>query len=163
MQYRFFTVPVWDSGEAGAELNRFLNGHRILAVERQFVQDAGNSVWAICVTFETGETALPMRGSPVPRRGKIDFREILSEPEFAVFARMRALRKERADAEGIPAYAVFTNEHMAEMVQKRIVTAAALQAISGIGEARVAKYGGPFLAMIKDAALPEPEPEDRES
>ena len=53
------------------------------------------------------------------RRGKVDFKEVLSDPEFAVFARLRALRKERADAEGVPAYALFTNEQLAEMVQRR--------------------------------------------
>ena len=31
-----------------------------------------------------------------------------------MFARLRALRKERADGEGVPAYALFTNEQLAE-------------------------------------------------
>ena len=63
------------------------------------------------------------------KRGKVDFRDILTDAEFAVFARLRAARKERADADGIPAYAVFTNEQLAEMVQKRITSATALRDI----------------------------------
>ena len=48
-----------------------------------------------------------------------------------MFARLRALRKETADAEGVPAYALFTNDQLAEMVQRRVVTAAALREIAG--------------------------------
>jgi superfamily II DNA helicase RecQ len=71
-----------------------------------------------------------------------------------VFARLRALRKERADADGVPAYAVFTNDQLAEMVQHRAVTAAALREIAGVGEARAEKYGAAFLAVLTEAALP---------
>ena len=104
MQYRFFTIPIREPDEGMAELNRFLAGHRILAVDRQFVQDASNSAWAICISFDSGEATQPGRSASMARRGKVDFKDILSEPEFAVFARLRALRKEKADAEGVPAY-----------------------------------------------------------
>jgi hypothetical protein len=35
MAYRFFQVPIRDSGVAGEELNRFLRGHRVLSVDRR--------------------------------------------------------------------------------------------------------------------------------
>jgi superfamily II DNA helicase RecQ len=162
VQYRFFTIPIREPDEGMAELNRFLAGHRIMGVDRQFVQDASNSAWAICISFDSGEASSPGRSASMARRGKVDFKDILSEPEFAVFARLRALRKEKADAEGVPAYAVFTNEQLAEMVQKRTVSAASLREIAGIGEARVEKYGDAFLAVVKEAALPERAVEDRE-
>ena len=54
----------------------------------------------------------------------------------------------------MPAYAVFTNEQLAEMVQRRVTSAAALREIAGIGEARVEKYGPAFLDLIEQAALP---------
>ena len=147
MQLRFFTIPVYGGGEAADELNRFLAGHRILSVDRQLVQDGGNSAWAVCVGFmPTGE------GRPqAPRRGKIDYREVLSEPDFAVFARIRALRKELADNEGVPAYALFTNEQLAEMVQRRVQSPSALREITGDGAARVEKYGERFLGLLREA------------
>ena len=77
-----------------------------------------------------------------------------------MFARLRALRKERADAEGVPAYALFTNDQLAEMVQRRVTSDAALRAIPGVGEARVEKYGEPFLHILKEAALPEAAADD---
>jgi superfamily II DNA helicase RecQ len=91
----------------------------------------------------------------VGKRGKVDFKDLLSPQEFAVFARLRAMRKDHADAEGLPAYAIFTNEQLAEMVQRRVHSATALGEIPGVGEARVEKYGQAFLNILKEAALPE--------
>ncbi|MBX3516757.1 MAG: HRDC domain-containing protein [Rhodospirillales bacterium] len=141
---RFFNVPVLDGDEAAEEVNRFLGAHRIVAIDRQFIHDGANSAWALCITY-----LQPSTRPPPGRRGKIDYREVLSEPDFAVFARLRALRKTLADREGVPAYALFTNEQLAEMVQRRVRTAAALREIEGVGEARVEKYGKEFLTILQ--------------
>jgi superfamily II DNA helicase RecQ len=149
MQLRFFTIPVHAAEEAADDLNGFLTEQRILGVERQLVADGANSVWTMCVTFEQSGTR-----PASAKRGKVDFKDILSPPEFAVFARLRALRKSMADAEGVPAYALFTNDQLAEIVRRRVSTAAALREISGVGQARVEKYGKAFLEVLKQAALP---------
>lgn len=142
-----------DGEQQAEELNQFLAAHRILAIDRQFIQDGPNSAWALSVTYiEPGS-----RPPPTIRRGKIDYREILSEPDFAVFAKLRALRKTLADREGVPAYALFTNEQLAEMVQRRVVTATGLREIQGVGEARVDRHGEAFLAILRaevPAAMP---------
>jgi superfamily II DNA helicase RecQ len=149
MQLRFFTIPVRGGEETADELNQFLGSQRILAVDRSFVQDGANSAWALCVSYEPAE-GRPQTG----KRGKVDYREVLSEQDFAIFARLRSLRKELADSEGIPAYALFTNEQLAEMVQRRVQTATALREISGVGEARVEKYGESFLHLLCEAFSP---------
>jgi superfamily II DNA helicase RecQ len=152
MQFRFFTIPIFGADDVATELNRFIAGHRILAIDRQFVMDGPRSIWAVCVSFDEGGAAATARPA-MGKRDKVDFKDVLSAPEFAVFARLRALRKERADAEGVPPYAVFTNEQLAEMVQRRVASAAALREIAGIGEARIEKYGAAFLDILKEAAL----------
>jgi superfamily II DNA helicase RecQ len=152
MQLRFFTIPIHAGEDAAAELNSFLAGHRILAIDRHLIADGASSAWAICVSFdEGGAAATRLAGS---KRDKVDFKDVLSAPEFAVFARLRALRKEKADAEGVPAYAVFTNDQLAEMVQRRVISTTALRAIVGVGEARAEKYGEAFMQIVKEAALP---------
>ncbi len=91
MQLRFFTIPIHGGESTAEELNRFLAAQRILAVERHLVQDGGASAWAVCVAFEpAGEGGRP----PTTRRGKVDYREVLSEADFAAYARLRSLRKE---------------------------------------------------------------------
>lgn len=76
---------------------------------------------------------------------------MLSEPDFVVFAKLRALRKALAEKEGVPAYALFTNEQLAEMVQRRARTLTELREIDGVGEARVEKYGKDFLGILQAA------------
>ena len=49
----------------------------------------------------------------------------------------------------MPAYALFTNEQLAEMVQRRVRTLAALREIAGVGEARIEKYGEDFLDILR--------------
>ena len=51
-----------------------------------------------------------------------------------MFARLRQVRKEMAQAEAVPVYTVFTNEQLAQMVQARATTRAALEKIAGVGE-----------------------------
>lgn len=147
---RFFTVPVCDGDQAAEEVNRFLGAHRIVAIDRQFVHDGPNSAWALCITYVQSSNR-----PPTGKRGKIDYRDVLSEPDFALFAKLRALRKTLADREGVPAYALFTNEQLATMVQNRVRTMNALREIDGIGEARVEKYGNDFLALLQAAEVPE--------
>jgi superfamily II DNA helicase RecQ len=82
---------------------------------------------------------------------RTDYREVLKEQDFAVFAQLRSLRKAVAEREGVPAYALFTNEHLAEMVLKRAATATALGTIEGVGKARMEKYGALFLDVLGKA------------
>lgn len=145
MQLRFFTIPVRGGDEVAEELNRFLAGHAVLAVDRSFVQDGGNSAWALCVSFEPAGAGRPQLG----KRGKVDYREVLSEQDFAVYARLRTLRKALAEAEGVPAYTLFTNEQLAEIVQRQVRTREALGQISGVGAARVEKYGESVLSLLR--------------
>lgn len=47
----FFTVPVHGGEEASAALNAFLSSHRVIALDRHFVQDGHNSAWSLCISF----------------------------------------------------------------------------------------------------------------
>lgn len=146
MKHRFFTIPANAPDAAQEELNRFCAGQRVVSVDKQFVQDAQRSYWALCVCYLDGQ-----EGPKAAAKGKIDYREVLNEQDFAVFAKLRTLRKELADGEGVPAYAVLTNEQLAELVQRRVQSAAALREIAGVGEARVEKYGEAFLRLLREA------------
>ena len=54
MQLKVFVLPVKNLGEAEAEMNAFLRGHRVLAVKKEFVADGGNSFWSFCVEYLDG-------------------------------------------------------------------------------------------------------------
>jgi superfamily II DNA helicase RecQ len=147
MKYRFFNIPTMIPDDAQEAVNRFCVAHRVVSVEKQFVQDAERSYWALCVCYLEPES-----GPVSPRKGKIDYREVFNEPDFALFARLRNLRKTLAEQEGVPAYALFTNEQLAAMVHQRVTSKAALAAIDGVGTARIDKYGEAFLALLRQQA-----------
>ena len=113
MQIQFFQVPVHASQVDG--LNRFLSTHRVTSIERQFVSDGANSFWSICVTFESGD---PPQTS-IQQKGRVDYRDVLTEEQFSIFAKLRVLRKELSERDKVPPYSIFNNEHLAEVVRRR--------------------------------------------
>ena len=146
MKYHFTAIPATDPEEAQEALNRFCAQHRVISVDKQFVSNADRSYWAICVAYHDGR-----RGSAATPKSKIDYREVLNEQEFALFAKLRNLRKTLAEQEGVPAYALFTNEQLAAMVQRRVTSKAGLAEISGVAAGRIEKYGEAFVNLLIEA------------
>jgi ATP-dependent DNA helicase RecQ len=64
------------------------------------------------------------------------------------FQRLRKLRKEIADARGVPAYVVFTDATLQLMAERRPRTAQDLLGISGVGPKRLEQYGAFFLSEL---------------
>ena len=151
MQVALYEVPLGDAGAQEA-LNRFLRSHRVLRLERQLVNHGGGCFWAFCVEYLDGDAPCPPGANTKAANGKgkrrIDYQEILSEEDFAVFARLRTWRNEEGERAAIPPYAVFTNEQLRQMAESRPDTKARLQAIEGIGEAKVSKYADTVLTLI---------------
>lgn len=150
MPQKFFRIAVRDSaGEE--ELNPFLSSHRVVSVERRVVDLGENSFWALCVDFLA---TTPGSGAALSgKRARIDYREVLSAEDFAVFVKLRDLRKQLAQSEAVPVYMIFTNEQLADMVRRRAGSKADLEAIAGVGDARVTKYGPQFLSLLQQAGL----------
>lgn len=148
MKLHFATIPAREPGSAASELNAFLAQHRVVGVEKHLVGEPGSAYWAVCVTYTDGRAATTRPSDSQPRRGRIDYREVLNEPDFAVFAELRKLRKQFAEREGVPPYAVFNNEQLATMVTRRVTTLATFKAIDGVGPARIDRYAKPFLARL---------------
>ena len=143
MKYHFFRIPVNDPDAATEELNRFLTMHRIVTTDRQFIADGENSSWSVCVTW------VDQQGAPrQDKKQRVDYREVLNPTDFRLFAKLRDLRKEIAAAEGVPVYALFTNEQLAGMVCNRVKSATELAQIDGVGAGRLEKYGPRFLGLL---------------
>jgi superfamily II DNA helicase RecQ len=157
-----FYIPARTPEPAQTELNAFLASQRVLAVQREWLADGAHSGWAFCVEVASGPGTLPAalkvdgagRGG---RAGDVDYKQVLGEADFAVFARLRALRKQLAQADGVPVYAVASNEQLAALVTRHVQTLDEMAAIEGLGPARVGKYGAALLAVLNsssDAADP---------
>ena len=158
MAFQLFTFSLTAGSVEMETLNRFLRSHRVLHVERRLIELGAQSVWTFCVEYlETPESGGPI--SSKPSRESVDYRAVLPPAEFAVFSRLRVLRKELADREAIPPYAVFTNEQLAQMVKIPSPSLTSLQSIAGVGEAKVSKFGAALLGVLSSHEARNPVPE----
>jgi superfamily II DNA helicase RecQ len=89
----------------------------------------------------------------------VDYREILNAADFAVFSGLRVWRKAAAEKEGIPVYAVLTNDQLAQLARQRPTSKEALRGIEGIGEAKAARYAEGMLQIIGGSVSPSAPPE----
>ena len=156
MQMAFYSVPA--RGDAGLQedLNRFLRSHRVLTVHREFVGQGDNSFWALAVEYMEG----PVPSGPGPlRNGKprVDYKEVLSPEDFALFARLRDWRKAAAERDGVPVYAILTNEQLAGIAAKRPDSLAGLREIEGLGDAKAGKYGAEVMAAMALSGNQQPD------
>lgn len=160
MSLHFFAIPAMDPDTAQEECNRFCAAHRVVTLEKHFVVDGAQSYWAICVTVASGAGPLPDSlkvGADRPQTQRIDYKTVLSETDFAAYAELRTWRKSTAEQEGVPVYAVFTNEQLAEIVRRRVHDLKELGDIDGIGPSRLERYGGAVLARLASLTQAEPD------
>lgn len=121
----------------------FCAGVKVINLEKHFAPQGENSYWSVCVNYIQSAQA-----NNSNKKAKVDYREVLSEIDFSLFAQLRELRKQLANAEGVPIYAIFTNEQLADCAIKKPNTKTGLQQIEGIGQARVNKYGDRIIEKI---------------
>ena len=149
MKLKFFSINALEPAVDQQSLDDFCSRHRLISVDKRFVEDDSYCYWSVCVSYLD---ATPVSGKPtkaVNKRAQVDYREILDEADFSVYAKLREVRKEISESEGIPVYGVFSNAQLAEMAKSRITSLKKMGEISGIGEAKLEKYGHQFLAALK--------------
>ena len=66
-----------------------------------------------------------------------------------LFASLKALRRDLADAANVPAYVIFSDATLQDMCRSHPTTADALAQISGVGPKKLANFGATFLGAIR--------------
>ncbi len=67
-----------------------------------------------------------------------------------LFERLRKLRKQLADAQGLPPYVIFHDATLREMVERRPQTLGEFAGIRGVGEGKLARYEQQFIAALSE-------------
>ena len=75
----------------------------------------------------------------------------LSEADEKLLNALYARRKWLAGKQNVPAFMVFSDATLREMVEKKPLSLDELLNISGVGEKKAARYGTTFLRIIEDA------------
>jgi superfamily II DNA helicase RecQ len=146
MQIKLFNIPITDNGTAQTELNSFLAGNKVLEVEQKFFQNEKGACWTFCVRYiQNGIISNPSNNF----KGKIDYKTILTDLEFGIFSKLREIRKILATSDAVPAYAVFTDEELANIAKLETLNITNIQTINGIGIKKVEKYGKQMIEMFQ--------------
>ena len=73
--------------------------------------------------------------------------------EAALFEALRKRRMVLAKAQKVPPYVIFHDRTLAEIARRRPMSLEALAAISGIGAAKIERYGADILAIVAEAEV----------
>jgi ATP-dependent DNA helicase RecQ len=67
-----------------------------------------------------------------------------------LFERLRILRKQLADSQGLPPYVIFHDATLREMAARRPQTLQQFAGIRGVGESKLQRYGEQFIAALRE-------------
>ena len=100
-----------------------------------------------------GEQKVTLRRDQPPKRTKKEVRtaKAADMPEDAqfLFQQLRTARARIAKAQGVPPYVVFHDTTLRAMAEARPQSLEAMGGLSGIGKAKLDRYGEEFLTVIK--------------
>ena len=146
MQIKFFTLPIIDNSIEQDEMNRFLRSQKILSVENHLSSNEHGTWWCFCVKYVDQPQAKSQELYPNKRK---DYKNELDEASFALFAKLREIRKKIAVDDAVPAYAVCTDEELAAIAQLPELSRQTLLTIKGFGEKKAEKYAERIIALLK--------------
>lgn len=154
VQYNQFRIPVTGGDSQLQEMNKFLRTIQLFSVHRNFVENGENSFTLFTIEYSDSakRTSIPGTGEK-KEKARVDYKKILSPKDFTLFACLRDWRKETAQLEAVAVYTIFTNKQLADLAVKRPHTQTDLLDISGIGKAKVERYGDAVLQIVAGAAI----------
>jgi ATP-dependent DNA helicase RecQ len=103
----------------------------------------GPAAKAILKGEERLEIVIPPKRTRA-RRGKTS----AEYPHDPLFEALRARRRELASEAGVPPYVIFHDSTLREMAELKPTTLGALSRVSGVGTAKLDKYGAAFVEVI---------------
>jgi ATP-dependent DNA helicase RecQ len=112
------------------------------------ITNAGNKV--LFGEKEINVTVPPekaLRSTRNKTKAKVEFNK---EVDSTLFDVLRLKRAEIARKQGVPPYIVFNDATLTQMASSKPITLNQMADISGVGDAKLIKYGPVFLELIKD-------------
>lgn len=103
-----------------------------------------------CRPLLRGEARIALRPLADERRARSvsNVRWLRTEREERLWQALRQWRKQTADEHNVPAYAVFSDRTLRELVEQSPASAHALARIHGLGELKLARYGTALLQIL---------------
>jgi ATP-dependent DNA helicase RecQ len=100
-----------------------------------------------------GETPLRFREDPkgpIAVSRKSAKARVVAEEDRELWDALRTCRQSFANEHNVPAYVIFHDKTLHEMLQYRPQTEAAMLDISGVGQTKLDRFGDEFLSVLQD-------------
>ena len=146
-------LPIYPDSPEQETLNRFLKSRRIVQTLKKLVSSESASHWAILVEYLDSPKT---NSSEQQIKNKVDYKDILNAADFSLFSKLREVRKKLAEENGLPVYAVSTNEQLAEIAKRKPTNLTEFMKIDGIGQGKADKYVPAMLECIKQTGNEAP-------
>lgn len=150
MQIQIFTIPILNNDQEIENLNLFLRQNRIVEIKKDIVCSNALNYWTFCITYIPSQLKII---DEKKKSNRIDYRNELDEHTFSIFCELRKLRKQIADEEIIPPFAIFTDAELAEISKIENPQLSALKKIEGIGDRKIEKYGFRFCETLNNLII----------
>ncbi len=89
-------------------------------------------------------------GSGRTRSAKRKSKIAISDQDQPLWEALRVLRKQLSDLAGVPAYVVFSDSTLADMIAIKPRDDNEMSSVNGVGSHKLEQYGDEFLAVIRD-------------
>jgi ATP-dependent DNA helicase RecQ len=99
-----------------------------------------------------GETPLQFREDPkriVVASKRLATERVVANEDLGLWDALRACRQTLASEHNVPAYVIFHDRTLQEMLTYRPQTASELLGISGVGQTKLDRYGERFLSVLR--------------
>ena len=93
----------------------------------------------------------PLADSLPKRQTATAERWLRTEREERLWQKLRRWRKQVADEHNVPAYAVFSDRTLRQLVEEKPLSRHLLARIYGVGELKLARYGDDLLALLLES------------
>ena len=102
-----------------------------------------------------GETPLQFREdpkAPAKTARRAAKTRVVADEDLALWEALRACRQSLAEEHNVPAYVIFHDRTLHELLTVRPQTEADMLSISGVGQTKLERYGVDFLHVLRDNA-----------
>ncbi len=144
MQIKLFTVPVEMVTDHNEEINLFLRSNKVVEFEKKLILNDKGAFWCFYISY------IPANIKINEQKEKIDYMKVLDEKTFKIFSKLREVRKKIATEEGLSAFVVFTDAELAQISKLPEISIKNMQAIKGMSQKKIEKYGKLMLQAIKE-------------
>lgn len=121
-----------------------------------YIQSVGNEYPTLAITNKANavlfynETIVMKQAKPkVSSKKKAQKEKTTEIVDRSLFEELKALRRELADENNVPAYIVFSDATLIDMCKKLPTTTEEFLEVSGVGKVKLELYGDRFLQILK--------------